>query len=161
MASILNECVHAEPDLRPAFGEIDDRLKRFDVDAVEPGFNIISKQISKISNAKKNEQLLLEVFPRHIADALREGRKIEPEHHENVTVFLSDIVGYTKISSRLSAIKVSDMLDRLYSKFDDLSRKHNVFKIETIGDVSSKSSPILPLLILCHLTNYFASFFPP
>jgi len=26
------------------------------------------------------------------------------------------------------------MLDRLYQKFDDLSHKHDVFKVETIGD---------------------------
>ena len=141
MASIMNECVHANPELRPSFGEIDDRLKRFDADAVEPGSNIISMQVSKILNAKKNERLLLEVFPKHIADALREGRKVEPEQHEQVTVFLSDIVGYTKLSSMMTPTKVSDMLDRLYLKFDDLSRKHQVFKIETIGDVSSKPRP--------------------
>jgi len=31
-------------------------------------------------------------------------------------------------------MKVSNMLDRLYSAFDDLSKKHKVFKVETIGD---------------------------
>ena len=31
-------------------------------------------------------------------------------------------------------MKVSNMLDRLYNSFDDLSRAHDVFKIETIGD---------------------------
>jgi len=134
MTAIMTECVHVESKLRPSFEEIDDRLKRLDTDAVEPGLNMISKQLSKMNNANKNERLLLEVFPENIAHALREGRKIEPEHHEMVTVFLSDIVGYTKISSNLSPTKVSDMLDRLYLKFDDLSRKHNVFKIETIGD---------------------------
>jgi class 3 adenylate cyclase len=34
----------------------------------------------------------------------------------------------------MSAKKVADMLDRLYTKFDELSLKHDVFKIETIGD---------------------------
>ena len=101
------------------------------------GMNVISMQISKKSAAKKNENLLLEVFPEKIAGALREGRRIEPEHHELVTIFFSDIVGFTNISSMLTPIKVSSMLDRLYLKFDELSRKHDVFKIETIGDVSS------------------------
>lgn len=26
------------------------------------------------------------------------------------------------------------MLDRLYAKFDDLAKKHQLFKVETIGD---------------------------
>jgi len=91
-------------------------------------------QISKKSAAKKNERLLLEVFPEKIAGALREGQRIKPEHHDIVTIYFSDIVGFTNISSILTPMKVSSLLDRLYLKFDELSRKHDVFKIETIGD---------------------------
>ena len=42
--------------------------------------------------------------------------------------------GFTTISSKLSPLQVSDMLDRLYIRFDELSRHHDVFKVETIGD---------------------------
>lgn len=62
------------------------------------------------------------------------GKKIEPESREVVTIFFSDIVGFTTISSTLSPLKISDMLDRLYSKFDELSQLHDIFKVETIGD---------------------------
>lgn len=34
----------------------------------------------------------------------------------------------------MSAVKVCHMLDRLYLAFDALARKHEVFKVETIGD---------------------------
>jgi hypothetical protein len=34
----------------------------------------------------------------------------------------------------LSGVKVWDMLDRLYVAFDALANKHEVFKVETIGD---------------------------
>jgi class 3 adenylate cyclase len=78
--------------------------------------------------------LLLEVFPKHIAEALRDGRKVEPEHHDCVTIFFSDIVGFTTIAGSVSVLKVADMLDRLYLRFDSLSRTYDVFKIETIGD---------------------------
>ena len=79
-----------------------------------------------------NNDLLFEVFPRHVASALREGRKVEPESREAVTIFFSDIVGFTEIVSTLSDIKVSDMLDRLYSHVDELSVKHQVYKVETM-----------------------------
>jgi class 3 adenylate cyclase len=81
-----------------------------------------------------NDALLDEVFPHHIAEALRQGRKVEPESKECVTIFFSDIVGFTNLSAKLSPLKVSDMLDRLYKKFDALSHQHDVFKVETIGD---------------------------
>ena len=51
-----------------------------------------------------------------------------------VTVFFSDIVQFTDISRQLPAVKVCAMLDRLYLAFDALANKHEVFKVETIGD---------------------------
>lgn len=56
------------------------------------------------------------------------------ETHNNVTVFFSDIVRFTDISRALSAVKVCHMLDRLYLAMDALANKHEVFKVETIGD---------------------------
>ena len=51
-----------------------------------------------------------------------------------MTVFFSNIVRFTDISQPLSAVKVCNMLDRLYLAFDALANKHEVFKVETIGD---------------------------
>ncbi|KAJ1471683.1 guanylyl and adenylyl cyclase family member, partial [Baffinella frigidus] len=59
---------------------------------------------------------------------------VEAEAKECVTIFFSDIKGFTTIAATLDAVKVSHMLDRLYSKFDMLTQKHEVFKVETIGD---------------------------
>ena len=92
------------------------------------------KHKKKHTDIDTQERLLEEVFPAHIAKALREGGKPEPESRECVTIFFSDIVGFTNISSALSPLKVSDMLDRLYQKFDSLSHEHDVYKVETIGD---------------------------
>ena len=114
------------------------------VEGVEKGLLDAAAEVSAVGNfetidkcekrRKTTSALLFDVFPRHVADALKEGRKVEPEHKSCVSVYFSDIVGFTNISSSLSPLKVSDMLDRLYEKFDALSRKHEVFKVETIGD---------------------------
>ena len=49
------------------------------------------EQISGRGDEKKNTMdMLYEVFPRHIADALKAGKKVEPEDHEIVTVFFSE-----------------------------------------------------------------------
>lgn len=90
----------------------------------------------------RTENLLFDVFPKHIAEALRAGKKVEPENHPCVTIFFSDIVGFTNISSTLDPLKVSDMLDRLYNSFDALSHYHDVFKVETIGDAYVSPTPI-------------------
>ncbi len=58
------------------------------------------------------KELLNEVFPSHVAKALMEGRKVEPESKECVTIFFSDIVGYTELGSSMEAHLVMNMLDR-------------------------------------------------
>ena len=137
MAGIMADCLGADPNNRPSFEELDLRLKRLDVENVEPGQTVFSMQKKKEQRAARNESLLFEVFPRHVAEALSDGRKIQAESFDCVTIFFSDVVGYTTISSKLHPMKVSDMLDRLYTKFDAISEEHDVFKIETIGDAVS------------------------
>jgi guanylate cyclase, other len=60
--------------------------------------------------------------------------KFETQVREMVTIFYSDIVDFSDIVACLPSTKVSDLLDRLYNNMDLLSLKHDVFKIETIGD---------------------------
>ena len=89
----------------------------------------------KDTHISRTNELLFDVFPAHVARALRDGKKVEPEEKEMCTIFFSDIVGYTDLVSRLlTPIQVSDLLDRLYSEFDDISEFHGVHKMETIGD---------------------------
>lgn len=130
ISMLMRECWREDPALRPPASEIDRRLQVMDVGDVDSG--PIRKRRS--DGRKRTYDLLLDVFPAHIAAALHEGRPIEPEHRDCVTIFFSDIVGFTDISSALEPQKVSDMLGRLYSKFDELSRELRVFKVETIGD---------------------------
>ena len=131
MGVLMGSCLESSPVMRPTFEQLDIRLKSMELENVEPGETRYSMQAKK---AQQTDNLLCDVFPRHIVEALRNGRKVEPELRDVVTIFFSDIVGFTKISSSLPPIKVSDMLDRLYSKFDNLSHQHDIFKVETIGD---------------------------
>jgi serine/threonine protein kinase len=133
---LFHDCTNVNPEIRPTFRAIDDILKSFNVSNVEPKFINTSIQNKKAWDTSRTatENLLLEVFPKHVAEALIRGDRVEPESFDCVTIFFSDIVGFTNIASELTPIKVSDMLDRLYQKFDKLSRKHGVFKVETIGD---------------------------
>ncbi|EKX40165.1 hypothetical protein GUITHDRAFT_57261, partial [Guillardia theta CCMP2712] len=83
---------------------------------------------------RKASDLIYDVFPEHIAHALRDGKKVEPEKKEMVSIYFSDIVGFTDICSKIDVEKVSDMLDRLYTALDRIAGELDIFKIETIGD---------------------------
>ena len=128
----------SDPQLSNSMSEFDidiDVINESDMVSLMSDSDIVSNLESVLINRmNRTENLLYDVFPKHVAEALREGRKVEPENHECVTIFFSDIVGFTSISSELDPLKISDLLDRLYNSFDALSRYHDVFKVETIGD---------------------------
>lgn len=129
----MKKCWSADPFYRPQAKDLDMILMDLNINEAEP----VTSRDQKLANKKDKkmtQDLLYDVFPRHIADALKVGRKVEPESHELVTIFFSDIVGFTSMSQRMSPMKVSNMLDRLYSCLDKLARAHKVFKVETIGD---------------------------
>lgn len=87
-------------------------------------------------NLKQKPTSVNDVFPKHIADALNAGKKVEAESHEIVTIVFSDIVGFTTISEKFPPMKVSNMLDRLHQAFDALADKHHIFNVETIWDAN-------------------------
>merc|ERR1712003_333756 len=140
VSEIMKGCVDPDPNERPSFETLDLILKRLNGQQLEDKSNIRRNSIVGGTLLLHNNStsimnnLLYNVFPTHIADALKQGRKVEQENHECVTVFFSDIVGFTTVSQSMSAQKVCQMLDRLYQKFDDLSDKHDIYKAESIGD---------------------------
>ena len=127
IAQLMKEAWHPDPDRRPSFDELARRFGHIDPSACN--MDDMRRRGKDSSN-----KVLEDVFPPHIAKALREGKKIEPEHHDVVTIFFSDIVGFTNISSTLDPRDVMDMLDRLYTKLDNIAEEYELFKVETIGD---------------------------
>lgn len=129
--SLMMECMYSDPEKRPTFEEIDLRLKRMDSRMMAP-LPIDSDRV--VVGIPENKDILYDVFPPYVAQALREGRPVEPRSHDLVTVAFIDICSFTRISSLLPPLKVSEFLGRLYNRFDGLARLHGVYKIETIGD---------------------------
>eukprot|EP00980_Cylindrotheca_fusiformis_P012124 scaffold2929_cov107-Cylindrotheca_fusiformis.AAC.3 len=52
----------------------------------------------------------------------------------NVTVVIADIVGFTAWSSAREPQQVFLLLESIYSSFDKIAYRHDIFKVETVGD---------------------------
>ncbi len=83
---------------------------------------------------EQTERLLLNILPQEISDRLKQQTGTIAEDFADVTVLFADIVGFTEIASKLSAIQLVNLLNQIFSVFDRLSEEYGLEKIKTIGD---------------------------
>lgn len=80
------------------------------------------------------DQLLSQIFPAHIKNRLTAGERVIADSNSEVTVVFADLVGFSSLTKRLTPGHLVELLDKLFSAFDDISEKFGVEKIKTIGD---------------------------
>lgn len=130
---------------------------------------------SMLVKSEQHQSLLHSMLPKKIVSKLHAGENSSTlsENFDEVTILFTDIVGFTTIASQLSPMQVVNLLDDLYHVYDQLSRKHGVYKVETIGDAymavcncptvesSSDLAAMKIVVFACDLIDAVKKFNPP
>ncbi|XP_058056050.1 uncharacterized protein LOC131207454 [Anopheles bellator] len=148
--NIMRQCWAENPEMRPDFAAICERFKQLNhgrkVNFVDTMFQMLEKYSNNLEELirerteqldverKKTEQLLNRMLPSSVAEKLKLGLAVEPEEFAEVTIYFSDIVGFTTIAAHCTPVQVVDLLNDLYTCFDATINAYNVYKVETIGD---------------------------
>ncbi|KAK3910945.1 Receptor-type guanylate cyclase Gyc76C [Frankliniella fusca] len=146
----MQDCWAENPEHRPDFHAIRSRLKAMKegkyrniidqmMDMMEKyAYNLedlVSERTRQLFEEKqKTEDLLHRMLPAPVADRLTRGIGVEPESYDLVTIYFSDIVGFTAMSAESTPLQVVNFLNDLYTLFDRIIRGYDVYKVETIGD---------------------------
>ncbi|XP_006811765.2 guanylate cyclase 32E [Saccoglossus kowalevskii] len=146
----LQTCWNESPEARPDFKEVRVKLKEMQKGMKSNIFDNMIKIMEKYANnlesiveertgllieeKKKTDQLLNSMLPKSVANTLKRGAKVDAEAFEGVTIYFSDIVGFTKLSSESTPWQVIDLLNDLYTVFDSTIKNYDAYKVETIGD---------------------------
>lgn len=148
--NIMRQCWAETPDMRPDFNDVHDLFKKLNhgrkVNIVDTMFQMLEKYSNNLEELirerteqldmekKKTEQLLNRMLPSSVAEKLKLGMPVDPEEFREVTIYFSDIVGFTTISAHSTPFQVVDLLNDLYTCFDATINAYTVYKVETIGD---------------------------
>lgn len=147
---IMTECWAECPEQRPDFGQVRNRLKKLNQGKKSNIMDQMIERMDKYTNnleelvtdrtrllyeeKQKTEDLLHRMLPPSVAKQLTKGFSVEPESYNMVTIYFSDIVGFTSMCSESTPLQVVAFLNSLYSIFDQAIQGYDVYKVETIGD---------------------------
>nr|XP_008541268.1 PREDICTED: retinal guanylyl cyclase 1 isoform X2 [Equus przewalskii] len=147
---LMKQCWTEQPDLRPSMDRTFDLFKSINkgrkTNIIDSMLRMLEQYSSNLEDLirerteelelekQKTDRLLTQMLPPSVAEALKMGTPVEPEYFEEVTLYFSDIVGFTTISAMSEPIEVVDLLNDLYTLFDAIIGSHDVYKVETIGD---------------------------
>lgn len=95
----------------------------------------IDTQTKDLEKEKEKSDLLLRnILPDAIAHRLKNENSQISEYFSECSILFADIVGFTLLAARKTPDELAGLLDRFFSRLDELAEHRGVEKIKTIGD---------------------------
>ncbi|XP_056147170.1 atrial natriuretic peptide receptor 2 [Lampris incognitus] len=147
---LMEGCWAEDPAERPDFSHIKIYITKLNKEGSTSILNNLLSRMEQYANnlenlveertqayleeKRKAENLLYQILPHSVAEQLKRGETVQAEAFDSVTIYFSDIVGFTSLSAESTPLQVVTLLNDLYTCFDAIIDNFDVYKVETIGD---------------------------
>lgn len=111
---------------------VDNLLKRMEQYANNLEGLVEERTQDYLEEKRKCEELLYQLLPKSVAAQLILGKPVIAEVFERVTIYFSDVVGFTQLSATSTPMQVVDLLNDLYTSFDSIIENFDVYKVSEI-----------------------------
>jgi class 3 adenylate cyclase len=91
-------------------------------------------KLLQLTKYQEQERILHNILPSTIADRILAGEKHIVDTAHDISIFFSDILDFTSMTSSLSPEILIQDLNALFTEFDRIAKKYGIEKIKTIGD---------------------------
>jgi class 3 adenylate cyclase/ligand-binding sensor domain-containing protein/predicted metal-dependent HD superfamily phosphohydrolase len=95
---------------------------------------VLAQQKQLFIEKERAEKWLNNALPSQAVKELKVQGKVPAKAYEFATILFTDVVGFSKISERITPTRLVNKLDVLFRKFDQIIKDNNLEKIKTIGD---------------------------
>jgi adenylate cyclase len=92
---------------------------------------------------RRADELLHVILPPAIAAELKEHDRVQPRLHPDVAVLFADVTGFTDYCGKNPQETVIANLQDLVARFEEISERHGLEKIKTIGDAYMATAGLL------------------
>lgn len=83
---------------------------------------------------EKAETLLLNVLPKEVAQILKHESRTIADHYDVASILFADMVNFTPMSTEMTPVAMVELLNEIFTHFDNLVEKYDLEKIKTVGD---------------------------
>ncbi|MBN3317649.1 ANPRA protein, partial [Atractosteus spatula] len=168
LGQLMQRCWAEDTVERPEFHQIKILLRKFNRDIrtnildnllsrMEQYANNLEELVEERTQAyleekRKAEALLYQILPHSVAEQLKRGETVQAEAFDSVTIYFSDIVGFTALSAESTPMQVVTLLNDLYTCFDAIIDNFDVYKVEsgsTSAQPRTQYHQLVPSAVAC------------
>ena len=147
---LAQEAWREDPETRPSFEEVLGKLTKINggkkvnlVDGMAIRLEahtahleelVAERSLELMDEKARVEHILCDLLPRSVYYQMKQGKTVAPESFDMVSMFFSDLVGFTALAAGATPMQIVALLNELYSMFDRIIERYDVYKVATIGD---------------------------